>query len=49
MAKFKPVGSGTKKKVEPASTRGLIPCSILIVLALGMLFGLMFFALKSTK
>jgi tetrahydromethanopterin S-methyltransferase subunit F len=48
MAKFKPASN--KKKEEPvASTRGLIPCGILIALVMGAIFALMYFSLTAPK
>ena len=47
MAKFKPAGG--KKRETPASTRGLIPCAVLVILGLGIIFGLMYFSLQTGK
>ena len=44
MAKFKPVKS---KKGKPSSTRGLIPCGLLILLGFGMIFLLFYLVLRS--
>lgn len=44
MAKFKKAGG--KKKEAPAPTRGLIPCSILIIAILALISLLFYYALQ---
>ncbi len=47
MARFKPAGS--RKSAAGASKRGLIPCSIIIVLGFVLMFWLLYELLKSGK
>jgi hypothetical protein len=46
MAKIKPAGG--KKREAPAPTRGLIPCALLVLIAMGILSLLLFYSLKGT-
>jgi hypothetical protein len=46
MAKFKPAGS-KKSKAAPDAKRGLIPCSIIILLGFGLIFWLLYLVLRS--
>jgi hypothetical protein len=46
MAKYKPAGG--KKTEAPASTRGLIPCALLILIGMGLIGLLMFYSLKGS-
>lgn len=46
MAKIKLAGG--KKREAPASTRGLIPCAIIILIAMGAIALLMFYSLKGS-
>jgi len=45
MAKYK--FSGSKKAKAPASTRGLIPCAIIVFLGFGVIFLLFYLVLQS--
>ena len=45
MAKYKLAGS--KKTKAPSSTRGLIPCAIVVILGLGLMFLLFYLVLPS--
>jgi len=47
MAKFKAAGS--RKAQAPNSKRGLIPCSIIVLLGLGIVFWLLYAVLTSGK
>jgi hypothetical protein len=44
MAKLKPAGG--KKREAPASTRGLVPCAIIILVGMGLVGLLLFYSLK---
>jgi hypothetical protein len=46
MAKFKPAGG--KKREAPASTRGLIPCALLVLIGMGLISLLMYYSLKGS-
>ena len=45
MAKYKLAGS--KRAKPPAPTRGLIPCAIVLILGMGVVFMLFYFVLQS--
>lgn len=47
MAKYKPAG-GAKKREAPASTRGLIPCAVIILIGMAVIGLLMFYSLKGS-
>jgi hypothetical protein len=46
MAKFKPAGS-RKTKVAPDSKRGLVPCSLIVILGFALIFWLFYLVLRS--
>jgi hypothetical protein len=46
MAKVKPAGG--KKREAPASTRGLIPCALIVLIGMGLISLLMFYSLKGS-
>jgi hypothetical protein len=45
MAKYKP--AGRKKKETPPSTRGLVPCAIIIIALLALISVLFYYALQA--
>jgi hypothetical protein len=47
MAKYKPAGA-TKKREAPASTRGLIPCALLVLVGMCAIGLLMYYSLKGS-
>lgn len=47
MAKYKPAG-GKKREAPPASTRGLIPCAVLILAGMALIGVLLYYSLKSS-
>lgn len=46
MAKYKPAGG--KKTQAPASTRGLVPCALVILIGMAVIGLLMFYSLKGS-
>lgn len=47
MAKYRPAGSGKKKEAPPAPTRGLVPCSLIIIALLALISVLFYYALQT--
>lgn len=47
MARFKPAGS--KKAQSPSSGRGVVPCAIIVILGITLMFWLLYEMMKSGK
>jgi hypothetical protein len=47
MARFKPAGS--KKARSAASGRGIVPCAVIIILGITLMFWLLYEMMKSGK